>query len=109
MDNNYTHYKCSITLRQSEERKFEFIVPKHSVDKEGTVDPDILEEIIEKFEDGELSFQECETDLNIPLNYSPTSTSILIESGCNYRDEYPNYVSYYNALLPPFPVFGEDE
>ena len=97
MDNNYSHYKCSITLIQSDERKFKFIVPKHSVDMEGTVDPDILEEIIEKFEEGELSFQECETDLNTNLNYSPTSTSILIDMGCHYRDEYP------------IPVFGEDE
>ena len=97
MDNNYTHYKCSITVRQSEERKFEFIVPQHSVDMEGTVDTDILQEITEKFELGELSFEDCEEEeYGFAESYvSPTSTSILIDGGSSFTDE--------------LPIFGENK
>ena len=124
MDNNYTHYKCSITVRQSEERKFEFIVPQHSVDMEGNVDKDILEEITDKFELGELDFGDCDEETFPSSGYaetyvSPTSTSIMIDSGCSYRDEYLKkgnrrskyqiFVDYGGNELPIFPVFGENK
>jgi len=108
----YSHYRCSVIVRKSEDRKFEFIVPQHSVDKDGTIDHDILQEITDKFEDDELSFEDCkeedvvwERTIVSPSNHR---NGILIESGCNYRDEDQNYVSYHNKELPSsLEVYGE--
>ena len=130
MDNNYSHYRCSVIVRKSEDRKFEFIVPQHSVDKDGVVDYDILQEITDKFEDDELSFENCKEEFSTFIHrntdvfgssdglvrvlerpqVSPISNMILIESGCNYRDEDQNYVSYHNQELPSsLEVFGENK
>ena len=121
MDNNetnYSHYICSVIVRKSEDRKFEFIVPQHSVDKDGVVDYDILQEITDKFEDDELSFENCEEEFSTFIHrntlerpqVSPISNMIGIESGCHYRDEDQNYVSYYNQELPSsLEVFGENK
>jgi len=116
MEKKCSHYRCSVIVRKSEDRKFEFIVPQHSVDKDGVVDYDILQEITDKFEDDELSFEDCKEEFSTFIHMdsferpqvSPISNQmIMIESGCNYRDEDQNYVSYYNQELPSsLEVYG---
>ena len=99
MDKDFTHQKCSITVRQSEDREFEFIVPQHSVDKEGNIDKDILQEIKDKFELGELDFGDCDEGTYPSFGYAetyvPPTSKTTIEGGCSFTDE--------------LPVFGENK
>ena len=61
MDNKNSIYKkCSLTVGQTEYREFEFLVPNHSVDENGYIDKEIIQEITNKFENKELIFEECE-------------------------------------------------
>ena len=97
MNKTFTHQKCSITVRQSEEREFEFIVPNHSIDTEGNIDENILEEIAEKVETGEISFEECDEETFPSFGYTRVSPTYepTIEGGCFFTDE--------------LPVFGENK
>ena len=97
MKKTFTHQKCSMTVRQSEEREFEFIVPQHSVDKEGIIDKDILKEIDSKLKNREISFEDCDEGTSPSFGITDVSTTgtTTIEGGCFFTDE--------------LPVFGENK
>ena len=97
MGNTKTHKICSVGIELSALHDFKFLVPNHLVDENGNIDEEITQEITEKFENKQLTIDDCDTSYGDSMY--EVKDEFSVDNDCGGED----------IEMQTLPIFGEDE